>query len=150
MTRWVHAIRRGWVVLDRVPGPDVDEFADAAEVVAALAQSPCGDDTLLAVQHPHRTPAALAGRLSLADALPAARRALDRLRASAYRPVVDVVAPYRVDGPDGPGGPSEEDSHGEMQAPRRGAHGQEIAGQAGRPPGAQVDAMTANQVASSR
>src|SRR5947199_7236914 len=100
MTRWVHAIRHGWVVLDRVPGPDVDEFADAAEVVGALAQSPCGD-TLLAVQHPHRTPAALAGRLSLADALPAARRALDRLRASAYRPVADVVAPYRVDGPDG-------------------------------------------------
>jgi Protein of unknown function (DUF1015) len=101
MTRWVHAIRHGWVVIDRVPGPDVDEFADAAEVIAALAQSPCGDDTLLAVQHPHRTPAALADRLSLADALPAARRTLDRLRASAYRQVADVVAPYRVDGPDG-------------------------------------------------
>jgi hypothetical protein len=101
MTRWVHAIRHGWVVMDRVPGPDVDEFADAAEIVAALAKSPCGDDTLLAVQHPHRTPAALAGGLSLADALPAARQALDRLRASAYRPVINVVAPYRVGGPDG-------------------------------------------------
>ena len=100
MTRLVRAIRHGWVVTDRVPGPDVDEFADTAEVVAALAQSPSGD-TLLAVQHPHRTPAALAGGLSLVDALPAARRALDRLRASAYRPVADVVAPYRVDGPDG-------------------------------------------------
>jgi len=100
MTRWVHAIRHGWVVTNRVPGPDVDEFADAAEVVAALAQSPSGD-TLLAVQHPHRTPAALAGGQSLVDALPAARQALDRLRASAYRPVADVVAPYRVEGPDG-------------------------------------------------
>ena len=101
MTRWVHAIRHGWVVTDRVPGPDVDEFADAAEVTAALAQSSCGGDTLLAVQHPHRTPAALAGELTLVDALPAARQALERLRASAYRPVADVVAPYRVDGPDG-------------------------------------------------
>jgi hypothetical protein len=100
MTRWVHAIGRGWVVTDRVPGPDVDEFADAAEVIAALAQ-PSSGDTLLAVQHPHRTPAALASGLSLVDALPVARQALDRLRADAYRPVADVVAPYRVDGPDG-------------------------------------------------
>lgn len=100
MTRWVHAIRHGWVVTDHVPGPDVDEFADAAEVVAALARSPSGD-TLLAVQHPHRTPAARSAGLSLVDALPAARRALDRLRAGAYRPVADVVAPYRVQGPDG-------------------------------------------------
>jgi hypothetical protein len=100
MTRWVRAIRRGWVVTDRVPGPDVDEFADAAEIIAALAQ-PYGGDTLLAVQHPHRTPTALASGLSLVDALPAARQALDRLRAIAYRPVADVVAPYRVDGPDG-------------------------------------------------
>ena len=101
MTRWIHAIRHGWVVIDRVPGPDVDEFADTAEVITALAQSSPGDDTLLAVQHPHRTPAALAGGLSLVDALPAAHQALNRLRASAYRPVVNVMAPYRVDGVDG-------------------------------------------------
>lgn len=101
MTRWVRAIGRGWVLTDRVPGPDVDEFADASEVVAALAGPDGGRDTLLAVQHPHRTSQALAQGLSLADALPAARQALDRLRASAYRPVADVVAPYRVDGPDG-------------------------------------------------
>ncbi len=101
MTPLVHAIRHGWVVTDRVPGPDVDEFADTAEVIAALAQSSCDVDTLLAVQHPHRTPAALAERLSLVDALPAARQALDRLRACAYCPVVNVMAPYRVDGPDG-------------------------------------------------
>src|ERR687885_905377 len=91
MTRWIHAIRHGWVVIDRVPGPDVDEFADTAEVITALAQSSPGDDTLLAVQHPHRTPAALAGGLSLVDALPAAHQALNRLRASAYRPVVNVM-----------------------------------------------------------
>lgn len=87
------------MVTDRVPGPDVDEFAEATEVVAALA-GPQGD-TLLAVQHPHRTSRALAQGLSLADALPAARQALDRLRASVYRQVTDIVAPYRVEGPDG-------------------------------------------------
>jgi hypothetical protein len=101
MTRWVHPIKRGWVVTDGVPGPDVDEFAEASEVIAALSRSQCGVDTLLAVQHPHRTPEALAGGLSLAEALPEAREALDRLRAQAYREVRDVVAPYRVDGPDG-------------------------------------------------
>ncbi len=100
MTRWVQAIRHGWVVTSGVPGPDVDEFAEATEVAAALAGLGCGD-TLLAVQHPHRTPRALAEELSLTDALPAARQALDRLRANAYRQVADVVAPYRVDGPDG-------------------------------------------------
>ncbi|MGH3779557.1 MAG: hypothetical protein ACRDRO_02725 [Pseudonocardiaceae bacterium] len=86
---------------DRVPGPDVDEFAEASEVVAALAGPDGGRDTLLAVQHPHRTPQALAQGLSLVDALPAARQALDRLRATAYRQVAEVVVPYRVDGPDG-------------------------------------------------
>ncbi len=101
MPRWVRAISHGWVVTDRVPGPDVDEFAEASEVMSALAGPQGGCDTLLAVQHPHRTPAALAQGLSLLDALPAARQVLDRLRTSAYRQVTDVVAPYRVDGPDG-------------------------------------------------
>ncbi|MDQ5854929.1 MAG: DUF1015 domain-containing protein [Actinomycetota bacterium] len=101
MARWVRAIRHGWVVEGGVPGPDVDEFAEATEVVAALASHLDGGDTLLAVQHPHRTPEALADGLSLAAALPAARYALDRLRARAYRQVDEVVAPYRVDGPDG-------------------------------------------------
>jgi len=101
MARWVRAIGHGWVVTDGVPGPDVDEFAEATEVAAALAGPRGGGDTLLAVQHPHRTPRALAGGLSLVDALPAARQVLDRLRASAYRQVSEVVAPYRVDGPDG-------------------------------------------------
>jgi Protein of unknown function (DUF1015) len=101
MTRWVRAIEHGWVVEDGVPGPDVDEFAETTEVVAALAGHHGDGDTLLAVQHPHRTPQALADRLPLTAALPAARHALDRLRARAYRQVNEVLAPYRVDGPDG-------------------------------------------------
>jgi hypothetical protein len=56
---------------------------------------------LLAVQHPHRTPEARADGLGLTAALPIARTALDHLRANHYRPVTEVVAPYRVDGPDG-------------------------------------------------
>lgn len=99
MTVRVGPVRRGWVVRGRVPGPDVDEFADPGRVAAALARARPG--TLLAVQHPHRTPDALAAGLTLLDALPNARAELARLRATAYREVRDVVAPYRVDGPDG-------------------------------------------------
>jgi hypothetical protein len=93
-------IRRGWVVRDEVPGPDVDEFADADRVIAALAR-PGARPSLLAVQHPHRTPGALAAGLSLDDALPAARSTLAVLLRTAYRPIENVVAPYLVDGPDG-------------------------------------------------
>ncbi|MGW5054704.1 DUF1015 family protein [Actinokineospora sp. NPDC004072] len=92
-------IRRGWVVRAEVPGPDVDEFADEASVTAALARASAG--SLLAVQHPHRTPAAIAAGLGLDDALPAARSALRELTRRAYRPVSEVVAPYQIDGPDG-------------------------------------------------
>ncbi|MDX8031765.1 DUF1015 family protein [Lentzea sp. BCCO 10_0856] len=95
----VRPVRRGWVVRDRVPGPDVDEFAEPGQVIGALARAPHG--TLLAVQHPHRTPAALAAGTGLLDALPHARAELAALIRRAYREVADVVAPYRVDGPDG-------------------------------------------------
>ncbi len=99
MTCVVRPIRTGWVVTGAVPGPDVDEFAEPDQVVAALTGT--GTDTLLAVQHPHRTRSALAGDLSVVDALPAARRELDRLLRAAYREVTGVVAPYRVTGRDG-------------------------------------------------
>ncbi|MDQ0381598.1 DUF1015 family protein [Amycolatopsis thermophila] len=95
MTEWARAIGTGWVLATAPEGPDVDEFADADEIAAALAASP--GDSLLAVQHPHRVPP---GR-SLSAALPGARAMLDRLRARDYRPVRDVVAPYRISGRDG-------------------------------------------------
>ncbi|MGQ0838490.1 DUF1015 family protein [Actinokineospora sp.] len=98
---WVRPISRGWVVRTEVPGPDVDEFAEPRQVTDALARPGAARETLLAVQHPHRTPAALADGLSLTDALPAARRTLLDLVRVAYRPVADIVAPYEVDGPDG-------------------------------------------------
>lgn len=102
MTGVVRPIAAGWVVTDAgVPGPDVDEFAEADQVITALAGQADGSDTLLAVQHPHRTPGALADGLSVLDALPAARQMLDRLLDVAYREVSGVVAPYLVSGPDG-------------------------------------------------
>ena len=101
MNGWVRPVKTGWVVRDFVPGPDVDEFAEPDQVTAALRAPGAATGTLLAVQHPHRTPAALARGLGLTAALPIAREALDHLRANHYRQVHDVIAPYRVDGPDG-------------------------------------------------
>ncbi|MCU1686098.1 MAG: hypothetical protein JWQ81_6837 [Amycolatopsis sp.] len=101
MSDWVRPVRHGWVVRGAVPGPDVDEFADPDRVTAALAAPGAAEGTLLAVQHPHRTPAALVGGLGLTAALPIARAALERLQTEHYRPVTDVIAPYSVDGPDG-------------------------------------------------
>ena len=96
---WVGPIDRGWVVRHEVPGPDVDEFAEPDRIIDALGRRTT--DTLLAVQHPHRTPAARAEGLGLLDALPTARATLSVLLRKDYRAVTDVVAPYEVDGPDG-------------------------------------------------
>lgn len=98
---WVRPIARGWVVRDEVPGPDVDEFAEPDRVVAALARFGASTHTLLAVQHPHRTPEAVAAGRGLLKSLPAARSTLAALLRTAYRPVSTVIAPYEVDGPDG-------------------------------------------------
>lgn len=98
---WVRPITRGWVVRDEVPGPDVDEFAEPDRVIAALARPGAATGTLLAVQHPHRTPDAVVNGRDLLDSLPAARKTLAHLLRTAYREVSTVVAPYEVDGPDG-------------------------------------------------
>ncbi|MGH3758635.1 DUF1015 family protein [Actinophytocola sp.] len=96
---WVRPIERGFVVRHEVPGPDVDEFAEPDRIVEALRRA--NSRTLLAVQHPHRTPAARARGLGLLDALPEARTTLALLLRTDYREVTDLVAPYEVDGPDG-------------------------------------------------
>jgi hypothetical protein len=98
---WVRPIAHGWVVRDEVPGPDVDEFAEPDRIAAALAQPNAASRTLLAVQHPHRTPEAVAAGRTLLESLPAARSTLSVLLRTAYREVSTVVAPYEVDGPDG-------------------------------------------------
>ncbi|MCE7004509.1 DUF1015 domain-containing protein [Kibdelosporangium philippinense] len=101
MSTWVSPIRHGWVVRDLVPGPDVDEFAEPDRVIAALAQPGAANDTLLAVQHPHRTPTAREQNLDLRAALPIAHTALNHLRESHYRPVTDVVGLAWREGPQG-------------------------------------------------
>lgn len=98
---WVRPIARGWIVRDEVPGPDVDEFAEPERVVAALAEPGAAARSLLAVQHPHRTPDAVVHGRELLDSLPAARNTLTLLLRTRYREVSNVVAPYEVDGPDG-------------------------------------------------
>lgn len=98
---WVRPVAHGWVVRDEVPGPDVDEFAEPNRITAALAEPGAATRTLLAVQHPHRTPAAVAHGQSLADALPAARKTLGTLLRTAYREVENAVCLYEVDGLDG-------------------------------------------------
>jgi hypothetical protein len=103
VTGVLRPIESGWVVTGGpVPGPDVDEFAEPHQVIAALAEpGVAGTDTLLAVQHPNHTPAALAAGLSVAQTLPAARAMLDRVLSTAYRRVSRIVAPYLVSGHDG-------------------------------------------------
>jgi hypothetical protein len=96
---WVRPVDRGFVVRGEVPGPDVDEFAEPERIVDALRRA--NPSTLLAVQHPHRTPAARARGLGLLDALPDARTTLAQLLQTHYREVTDVAVPYEVDGPDG-------------------------------------------------
>lgn len=96
MNAWARAIKTAWIVDGEVPGPDVDEFAEPEEVAAALTQT--RNASLLAVQHPHRTPVARARGLSLAEALPSAQQTLDRLLATAYHQVHDVVAVYEAAG----------------------------------------------------
>ncbi|MFF0149618.1 uncharacterized protein (DUF1015 family) [Amycolatopsis sulphurea] len=98
MDTWVRPIRRGWVVRGEVPGPDVDEFAEPDAVTAALASPAGAGDTLLAAQHPARTPAALAAGLDPVAAVPQARAMLARLRAEHYRALSGFVAAYRIDG----------------------------------------------------
>lgn len=98
---WVRPIARGWVVRNEVPGPDVDEFAEPDRIAAVLAEREVATRSLLAVQHPHRTPAAIAAGRGLLDSLPAARNTLQSLLRTAYREVSTVVAPYEVDGVDG-------------------------------------------------
>lgn len=97
---WARPITHGWVVRDEVPGPDVDEFAEPDRVTAALAERGPAR-TLLAVQHPHRTPEAVAAGRTLQESLPEARNTLSTLQRTAYREVSTVVAAYHVDGSDG-------------------------------------------------
>ncbi|WP_165961062.1 DUF1015 family protein [Actinocrispum wychmicini] len=101
MNDHVRALGTGWLVRGTVPGPDVDEFGEPDQITRELARPGAADGTLLAVQHPHRTPTAIAENRGLLDAVPIAEAALGHLRAQHYRRVHDVVALSWGDGPGG-------------------------------------------------
>ncbi len=92
----VHPLTHGWISTSATGAPNYDEFASDAEVTAAIEQR---ENSMLAIEMPHRTPEAVRTGQSFADALPTARRRLEGLKESgALRRVYDVVAPYRIRG----------------------------------------------------
>jgi uncharacterized protein (DUF1015 family) len=92
-----HPIARAWLSTGGTGAQNYDEFADDAEITAIIAANPA---SALAVEMPHRAPES-AGR-SFADALPAAVDRLARTKADGrYAPHEDIVALYRISGPDG-------------------------------------------------
>ncbi|MGH3493281.1 MAG: DUF1015 family protein [Sciscionella sp.] len=99
MSEWVRAVREGWVLCGSLPGPDVDEFAESHQVQRALAEF--DGPSLLAVQHPHRTPAAVAAGIGLAQSMPSARATLESLLTGHYRRVRSAVCLYRASGAGG-------------------------------------------------
>ena len=92
-----HPIGRDWISTGGTGAQNYDEFADDAEITAIIAENP---SSALAVEMPHRAPQSL-GR-PLLDCLPDAAA---RLRAAKddghYAGASDVVALYRITGPDG-------------------------------------------------
>jgi|GEM_PF-313328 uncharacterized protein (DUF1015 family) len=90
----VHPLDRGWISVAKTGAPNYDEFASDAEVTAAIERR---ENSVLAIEMPHRAPEAVRASHSFTQALPAAKRRLEELKNSgALRPVTDVVAPYRI------------------------------------------------------
>lgn len=90
----VHPIDIAWISTGATGAQNYDEFASETEVEAAIARHP---HSVLAIEMPHCTPAAVAAETSFVDALPAAAEQLRALRAEGlFRRCDDVVAPYRI------------------------------------------------------
>ncbi|HEV7823405.1 MAG TPA: DUF1015 family protein [Mycobacteriales bacterium] len=96
MSRPVAApITHGWVSAGGTGAPNYDEFAGDAEITAVIAANP---DSALAVEMPHCAPGA---RGTFAESLDAATATLERLLRTRFTRHEGLVAPYRVDGPEG-------------------------------------------------
>jgi uncharacterized protein (DUF1015 family) len=94
--RIAHPIARAWLSAGGTGAQNYDEFADDAEITAIIEANP---DSALAVEMPHRAPEQL-GR-SFAESLPsAAARLAAAQSAGRYREHADIVALYRISGPD--------------------------------------------------
>jgi len=100
VTHIAHPVPSAWVSTGNTGAQNYDEFASDAEITAIIEANPT---SALSIEMPHRTPDAVAAGLDFAAALPHAADHLARLKADdRYRPAADVVAPYRIDTPDGP------------------------------------------------
>jgi uncharacterized protein (DUF1015 family) len=91
-----YPIARAWLSTGGTGAQNYDEFADDGEITAIIAANP---DSALAVEMPHRAPDSLG---SFAEALPrAVARLADAKSRGRYAPHENVVALYRISGPDG-------------------------------------------------
>ncbi len=83
-----------WISTGATGAQNYDEFASEAEAEVAIARHP---HSVLGIEMPHCTPAALANGTSFTAALPDAVQQLRRLQAEGqFRRIDDVVAPYRI------------------------------------------------------
>ncbi len=97
----VHPIGRAWISTGGTGAQNYDEFADDAEITEIVAANPA---SALGIEMPHRTPEAVAAGLSFTDSLSAAVARFGQLRDEGrYQPAEQVVALYRISGPDGVG-----------------------------------------------
>ncbi len=96
----VHAIPHAWLSTGGTGAQNYDEFSSDTEVTAAIQAQP---DSVLALEMPHRAPASVQARHSFGEALPLAVKRLHQLQADGrFAEASDVVAPYRIDTPEGP------------------------------------------------
>lgn len=87
----VHPIATAWLGSDRTGAKNYDEFADDAEITAAIRRRP---ESALAVEMPHRAPDSPA---DFDAALPLAKQRLLTLeRSGALTELTDVVFAYRI------------------------------------------------------
>jgi uncharacterized protein (DUF1015 family) len=92
-------IERGWVSTGGTGAQNYDEFASDDEITGVIAANP---SSALAVEMPHCAPPARAAGRSFADSLDVAAATLTHLQDDGtYRRVEQVVAPYRISGPEG-------------------------------------------------
>ncbi|MCM2494902.1 DUF1015 family protein [Burkholderia glumae] len=97
---WIRPLSRAWIANGPVAGPNADEVADA-QVADLLTRLDSSTPSLLAIQHPHRTPHARAMGWGIEEALGPATDMLASLERSAYRELADVVLLYHIHGIDG-------------------------------------------------
>lgn len=92
--RALHPIPVGWASDGKTGAQNYDEFVDDAEITALVAANP---DSMLGVEMPHRTPAAVGAGLDFTAALPVAIAGLERLRESGrLTPFTDAIAVYQI------------------------------------------------------